>query len=556
MKRKKLAILLAVIIASSTVLAACASDDATKSSSVAPPPSSVAGDTADKPATEGERTMVGNMYTTGLPIVKEQETFSLFSDGGNADDIIMYPILEEQTNVKVDLMLYPYEIAKEKMNILINSGKYPDAIGGWLLNENDILKNGMTEKLYIPIDESIEKYAPKMQEILAIDGVRDAMTLPDGHIYTIPYVVGVPLVPYLPWINTEWLEKVGMKMPTTPAEFKEVLMAFKTKDPNGNGKADEIPFTSEKNNLNLGLLTGWWGVSVPQGADMGGFSMINDKLEYTATSDEYKEMIKFMADLYKNGLIDPEIFTQDGTQWKAKGIQGLYGCSIAYGSGDFHEGLKPGERTKYDALPVLKAEGVEKPVYRRNSNGASTLRTQLVVTDNAKNPDTIIRWYDNVFEIDNSIQIKAGFFGKRLEKLGEGDYRYLDENLLSEADRTKYGWSNMFTQSLPNYAPLDLVIKPAVGTPELYDEKKVADKMYEPFLDEQPAQVWVSAEDSKKISALSVSVSTYVEQKLAEWVSNQADVEKEWDAYKKQLDKIGLQELITMKQAAQESAKK
>lgn len=550
MKTKKLALLLAVIIASSTVLAACASDDKTNSSSASP--SSVAGEAVS----DGSREMVGNMYTTGLPIVKEQETFSLFSDGGKAEDYIMYPILQEQTNVKVDLMLYPYEIATEKLNILINSGKYPDAIGGWLLSDNDILKNGMTDKLYIPIDESIEKYAPKMQEILAIEDVRETMTLPDGHIYTIPYITGTPLVPYLPWINTEWLDKVGMKMPTTPAEFKEVLMAFKTKDPNGNGKADEIPFTSEKNNLNLGLLTGWWGVSVPQGANMGGFAMIDGKLEYTATSDEYKELIKFLADLHKNGLIDPEIFTQDGTQWKAKGIQGLYGCTISYGSGDFHEGLKPGERTKYDALPVLKAEGVEKPVYKRNSNGAAIMRTQMVITDNAKNPDTIIRWYDNVFEIDNSMQIKAGLFGKRLEKLGEGDYRYLDENLLSESDRIKYGWGNMFTQSLPNYAPLDLVIKPAVGTPELYDEKKVADKLYEPFLDEKPAQVWVSADDSKKISALSVSIATHVEEKLAEWVSNQADVEKEWDGYKKQLDKIGLQELIKMRQTAQESAKK
>lgn len=555
MKTKKLALLLAVIIASSTVLAACASDDKTNSSSASPSsasPSSVAGEAVS----DGSREMVGNMYTTGLPIVKEQETFSLFSDGGKAEDYIMYPILQEQTNVKVDLMLYPYEIATEKLNILINSGKYPDAIGGWLLSDNDILKNGMTDKLYIPIDESIEKYAPKMQEILAIEDVRETMTLPDGHIYTIPYITGTPLVPYLPWINTEWLDKVGMKMPTTPAEFKEVLMAFKTKDPNGNGKADEIPFTSEKNNLNLGLLTGWWGVSVPQGANMGGFAMIDGKLEYTATSDEYKELIKFLADLHKNGLIDPEIFTQDGTQWKAKGIQGLYGCTISYGSGDFHEGLKPGERTKYDALPVLKAEGVEKPVYKRNSNGAAIMRTQMVITDNAKNPDTIIRWYDNVFEIDNSMQIKAGLFGKRLEKLGEGDYRYLDENLLSESDRIKYGWGNMFTQSLPNYAPLDLVIKPAVGTPELYDEKKVADKLYEPFLDEKPAQVWVSADDSKKISALSVSIATHVEEKLAEWVSNQADVEKEWDGYKKQLDKIGLQELIKMRQTAQESAKK
>lgn len=44
-------------------------------------------------------------------------------------------------------------------------------------------------------------------------------------------------------INVEWLEKLYFDMPTTTEELKEVLIAFKTKDPNGNGKADEIPLS-------------------------------------------------------------------------------------------------------------------------------------------------------------------------------------------------------------------------------------------------------------------------------------------------------------------------
>ncbi|AET59366.1 sugar ABC transporter periplasmic protein [Paenibacillus terrae HPL-003] len=44
----------------------------------------------------------------------------------------------------------------------------------------------------------------------------------------------------LPWINVEWLNKLGLSMPTTTKELKQVLIAFKTKDPNGNGQADEI----------------------------------------------------------------------------------------------------------------------------------------------------------------------------------------------------------------------------------------------------------------------------------------------------------------------------
>ncbi len=517
--------------------------------------SGTATDATTETATD-DRPMEGNMYLTGLPIVKEKETFTiLVDDGGTPDTKIMYPILEEQTNVKVDLLLFPYEIAKEKKNILINSGNYPDVIGGWIMSQDEILTDGMQEGLYIPVDELINKYAPTMQNILKIKGVKQTMTLPDGHMYTIPYVIKEPLVPFLPWINEKWLEAVGMQMPTTTDEFREVLRAFKTKDPNGNGKADEIPFTADKNNLSLGLLAGWWGTSVPQSSPAN-FAMVNGNLEFTATSDAYKESIKYLAGLYAEGLIDPEIFTQDNSQWKAKGVQGLYGCSIAYGPGDYHEGLKPGELTDYVALPVLKAPGVDKPVFRRGSYGSTVFKNQLAITDKAKNPATIIRYFDNVFDTDNSIQIQAGLFGKRLEKLGEGDYRYLDENKLTEEEREKYGWANMFTQSLPKFIPLEIVIKPAEGIPETPDVKIAADALYEPFLDDMPAKVWVAPEDAKRITVLQTDINNYIDQKRAEWVSNQADVEAEWDTYKAQLDKLGLQELITIRQKAQNSAPK
>lgn len=44
------------------------------------------------------------------------------------------------------------------------------------------------------------------------------------------------------WIYKPWLEKLNLSEPKTLDEFYNVLKAFKEKDPNGNGLADEIPF--------------------------------------------------------------------------------------------------------------------------------------------------------------------------------------------------------------------------------------------------------------------------------------------------------------------------
>lgn len=46
------------------------------------------------------------------------------------------------------------------------------------------------------------------------------------------------------WINKTWLDNLGLKMPTNWDELLTVLRAFKTQDPNKNGKNDEIPMTA------------------------------------------------------------------------------------------------------------------------------------------------------------------------------------------------------------------------------------------------------------------------------------------------------------------------
>lgn len=60
------------------------------------------------------------------------------------------------------------------------------------------------------------------------------ITAPDGHIYSFPWIEelgagkeSIHSVNDIPWINMEWLNKLGLKMPTTTEELKNVLIAFK-----------------------------------------------------------------------------------------------------------------------------------------------------------------------------------------------------------------------------------------------------------------------------------------------------------------------------------------
>ena len=66
------------------------------------------------------------------------------------------------------------------------------------------------------------------------------MTLPDGRIPTLPYINDIPTQNVM-WINSVFLEEVGMKAPATADELVRVLEAFRDKDPNKTGTKDEIP---------------------------------------------------------------------------------------------------------------------------------------------------------------------------------------------------------------------------------------------------------------------------------------------------------------------------
>ncbi len=497
---------------------------------------------------------------TGLPIVNEKVSFSLMiDDSGYAEDKLVYDILEEQTNVHVDLNLAPYQLQLEKMGIALSTGDYADVIAGWLLGKKDIIDLGMGDQTFLPLEDLIAKYAPNIQEVLEIPGVRASMTLPDGHIYTIPYVVGEPEATFKPYINQVWLERLGLQVPTTPEELKAVLIAFRDQDANGNGDAsDEIPFSGDPNNLSLGMLAGWWGVDANSGnSDYPYFALVDGKIQFNANKPEFKQFIEFFADLYKEGLIDPEIFTQDLETWKAKGKQDLYGVSIAYGPGDYYPDYEKtsDEYAKYGQnaftyLPVLK--GCENPIYHRNSYGVTLFRTQAVITDKCDEEKAaiIIRWFDNLFTNDNSRQSQSGPLGICIEKIGEGLYRELDKSDWSDEQSEKYGWANIFTQSMPRYYHNDVVLGFGKDEPEP-SFMDICDEAYAPYLNEHFPAVWAtSEEDTNRASILATDINTYVKQKIAQWVSGEANVAEEWDAYCAQLEAYGLTELTTIHQRA------
>ena len=105
------------------------------------------------------------------------------------------------------------------------------------------------------------------------------------------------------FINQTWLDKLGLEMPTNIAELEHVLTEFVTKDPNGNGKADEMGMVGSVN-IARGDIPSWL---------INNYIYLNDNYMANCTDDgqiylpydrdEYREGVKAVHDLYKKGLI-------------------------------------------------------------------------------------------------------------------------------------------------------------------------------------------------------------------------------------------------------------
>ena len=505
---------------------------------------------------------------TGLPIVNEPYSFSIFlDDSGLPEDKIMFPILEEQTGITIEWQMAPYAVQTEKLGIALSSGDYADVIAGWTLGDQHLIDMGMGTKTFLPLEDLIEEYAPNIQEVLDKPGVRASMTLPDGHVYSIPYIVKEPEVFYIPYINQQWLDRLDLDMPTTPEELKDVLIAFRDQDANGNGDPnDEIPFSGDPNNLDISKLAGWWGADAAgQKNQFPYFALVDGKITFQANTEGYKQFIEFFADLYAEGLIDPEIFTQDVATWSAKGKQDLYGVDISYGPSDAYDDF-PADSEEYvkytknamHPLPVLK--GVDDPVYHRTTTGLTLFRTQAVITDKCDEEKAaiIIRWFDHLYEADISRQTSSGPFDICITKLDEHLYKEIDTTDWSDEMKEKYSWGNRFANSLPRYYHDDVYVEnPAVVLPYNSDEPNVdlqeqmKMELYGPYLNEKFPEVWsVSEEDTNRSAEIQADLNNYIKTKTAQWIAGQADVEAEWDAYCEQLNTYGLQELLEINRRA------
>lgn len=255
-----------------------------------------------------------NVLTVGIP---QNAQITSYDENGLTEHI------EETLGVDIEFVYFSNSASSylQQLALMAAGGdEFPDVLWGFQGMDNGTRNDYGEDGFFLDLTDLIDKYGTNYKaqyENLTKEEksrIQSRGTSDDGAMYGMPLLADTAIddVQSMMFINQKWLDAVGMKAPTNLDELYAVLKAFKEQDPNGNGKADEIPmFGNMGTNVNLCnyIINAfvYYDFSNPFNVEADG------KLSFPAISDEYRQAITYMNQLCKEGLFSDLSFSVNST---------------------------------------------------------------------------------------------------------------------------------------------------------------------------------------------------------------------------------------------------
>ncbi len=489
-----------------------------------------------------------------FPIVDKKETLKIFTiqdstvENPATNDFVKW--YEEKTNIKIEWDVAPAAGFAEKLQVTLAGGKLPDIFMASNISASQQVSYG-AQGVFRPLNDLIDKYAPNIKKMMQDSPyLKDYMYTLDGNIYALPTLdEGLHVtLPNKLWIYQPWLDKLGLKMPTTLDEYYNVLVAFKKNYPNA------------------------WPLSALKGAEPTNFfmqsfiyydnrnylQMKDKKVEFVADKPAYKEGLKYLRKLVKDGLLQPEAYTQDRQALTALGeypnetrlgsVTGLW-----WGSWVVHNG-ESGRYKDYQPVGILAGPNGERIGMDR---GVTPQMGAFAITKDAKNPEAAIRWVDWLYNPYNMFEEGwSAYFGKEgvgWKKAAPGAKSYTGADAKWEFIMP-YGTKNnhRLQQSAPFYRTAAFTYSEAMADkndlePRLY---RATNELYVPYSrrDLKVPFLFLSEKDLTKHGDLLNNIKNVVSQFEIKFLTGNLDLDKDWDSYLKELNNAGLPAYIEIVQ--------
>ncbi|MDR1540987.1 MAG: extracellular solute-binding protein [Clostridiales bacterium] len=338
----------------------------------------------------------------------------------NGDNEVVKEV-EKRLNLDLNYTFTPDTEFLSKVNLLIASNELPDV---FIFKNYDFFQY-IPQNIFLEISELIKTEG---QDILSIypEMVFDLIRV-DGELFGVPgYNEPGKFVFQL---RQDWLDSLGLQMPSNLSELRAVLKAFTDGDPDGNGKNDTIGLAPDVQFTDLPIgapvfqpIFGAYGI-------MPGYFFEKDGKAYSASiAPEYKEAMEYIKALFmEDKSLDPDTFIMQTDQAKQNYASGRVGavCGwystipvIAYDQLKMDQNVPEAE---WSIIREIRGDNGENGLA---ANGMLTYTTNI--TTACANPEAAMR-YLNFLATDEGARIAAvGIEGKH-HLTQDGQYAGLTE---------------------------------------------------------------------------------------------------------------------------------
>lgn len=389
MSKKMVAIMLSSLILISSTLSACSGNELEDKSATGNPAVSPLKGSDSKQEPRGKIKVT--LYDRGSTPASE----------GTMTDNRWTRWIKENSPVDVEFISIPRWEYAQKLNTLFASGDAPDLIMEYDPAYKAQLYN---QKQLLPIDDKLLNLAPTYKAIVDKNPlIRKAGTFPDGNFY----VMGQPrpegALDRL-WIRKDWLDKLGLSVPTTVDEFYNVMKKFAESDLDGNKKNDSY-------GINLSQ-RGQVVIQTMFGTIFDKFGkqpwVLDEKGKMVFAWPQLEAALKFQKKLYDEQLVSKDFLTDDqGKIADQSFINGKIGIYSTYST----ETLKSFRANNPGAELILM--NLPKSEFGQFTSGVSApVSSHAMINKSTKNPEAVMKYIEFMLSPKASEIMWYGFEGK------------------------------------------------------------------------------------------------------------------------------------------------
>jgi putative aldouronate transport system substrate-binding protein len=479
---------------------------------------------------------------------KPLELTAMIGDGGalrpklDTTDVLKW--FADQTNLRIS----PQKITNpDQASVLFASREFPDFYmsGG----NATLLTAAIQDGDILPLDDLLREYAPTWWAFINSNPVvRNAISL-NGKIYFLPFINWSPADRDIrdQWLITQtWLDELGLKMPTTTEEFRTVLRAFKNNAGKGSIPQGVIPWYYYFDSYIGGQfdLYSSFGLTI---TDANYLSVENSRVIFQATNPDLKAPLKYLQELYREGLTPPEAFTDDWNTY----IMKMSSNPPIVGSYGSYANRVPSAQSP---MPPLQSPNGKKPVMRRQAYVANNPYMFAIFAD-CKDPVALIKFVEFIaFDIEANMTSTRGLKDVfwRFRSDGKVEQLFWEESpdkMTANAQQMGFWnsflglWDANFFSKL--YYDVDIDVKNSRGWAYEY--------VYKNYLGPE-GSVYISANLSADETTLMNSYGTDLtnerKETFARWITTNANIDAEWDAYVTRMNRLHINEFVMLKQKA------